>query len=84
MKEGKYVDSLVSEYATLLRQRLSKDAKITHDEAGIIRELTTSGDWTIAGAHELLQLAQNQGAFMLRNALAIAVVLGIEDGALGF
>jgi hypothetical protein len=31
-----------------------------------------------------LKLADKYGAFMLRNALAIAVVLGKEDGSKGF
>jgi hypothetical protein len=84
MKEGEYLDSLVGEYANLLRERLSKQTQIRHDDVGIISELTTSADWTVQGARELLRLVHNQGAFMLRNALAIAIVLGKEDGALGF
>ena len=32
----------------------------------------------------ILRLADNYGAFMLRSALAIAVVLGKEDGSEGF
>jgi len=41
-------------------------------------------DWTSSGASELLALVENYGAFMLRNALALAVVLGKEDGSKGF
>jgi hypothetical protein len=84
MTDGEYLDSLVNEYANLLRESLSKQTQIPHDDAGIISELTTSADWTVPGARELLRLAHNQGAFMLRNALALAIVLGQEDGALGF
>jgi len=32
----------------------------------------------------LVTLAQDYGAFMLRNALALAEALEIEDGALGY
>jgi len=84
MREGEYVDSLVAEYATLLRARLSKDPQSLRDETGIIEDLEASADWSTSGARELVRLADNYGAFMLRNALAIAVVLGKEDGAGGF
>lgn len=84
MREGERVASLVSEYATLLRGRLSKNSQRQHDETGIIRDLVASADWSMSGARELMRLADNYGAFMLRNALAIAVVLRKEDGAQGF
>jgi hypothetical protein len=84
MREGEYVDSLVGEYATLLRGRLSKDPQSRHDKAGIIEDLEASADWSTSGARELVRLADNYGAFMLRNALAIAVVLRKEDGTQGF
>ena len=84
MRAGECVDSLVSEYATLLRGKLSKDSQMQHDEAGMIEELVESADWSMSGARELMRLADNYGAFMLRNALAVAVVLRKEDGVQGF
>jgi len=84
MREGEYVDSLIGEYTTLLRARLSKDPQSLRDETGIIEDLEASADWSTSGARELVRLVDNYGAFMLRNALAIAVVLGKEDGARGF
>ena len=84
MREGEYVDSLISEYETVLGKRVLKDAAGGDDELGILNELSLSADWSISGASELLRLANNYGAFMLRNALAIAVVLGKEDGSEGF
>ena len=84
MREGEYVDSLIGEYTTLLRARLSKDPQSLRDETGIIEDLESSADWSTSGARELVRLVDNYGAFMLRNALAIAVVLGKEDGARGF
>ena len=84
MRMGECVNSLVSEYATLLGGRLSKDSQRQHDEAGIIEDLVASADWSMSGARELMRLADHYGAFMLRNALAIAVVLRKEDGVQGF
>jgi hypothetical protein len=43
-----------------------------------------SADWSLSAAREILRLVENYGAFMLRNALAIAVVLAKEDGSEGF
>ena len=77
--EGERVDSLVYEYESLIG-RVEKSAA----ELEFCRELSASADWTPSGARELLRLANHYGAFMLRNALAIAVVLGKEDGSSGF
>lgn len=54
------------------------------DNAQLANLLTTQAEWTEEGAQALIYLAQNYGSFMLRNALALANVLDIEDGALGF
>jgi hypothetical protein len=79
MKESKYVESLISEYSVLIkklpRNRTSQKAKST-----IIKTLVKSANWTENGADELLMLVNDYGAFMLRNALALAIVLGQEDG----
>lgn len=40
-------------------------------------------EWTQDGAANIAALARKYGAFMLRNALVLASVLGIEDGELG-
>ena len=79
MTEGERVDSLVYEYKSLMAT-LGNDTA----ELDFLRELSISSDWTASGAHELLKLVNHYGAFMLRNALAIAVVLGREDGSSGF
>jgi hypothetical protein len=84
MGEGEYVDSLVNEYATLLRGGMSEDPQKQFDETGLVEGLSASADWTAQGARELVRLADDYGAFMLRNALAIAIVLGKEDGTQGF
>ncbi len=84
MSEGEYVESLITEYETLLAEKPIKTLQGEYDDSGLLRELSVSADWSVAGARELIKLANNYGAFMLRNALAIAVVLGKEDGLDGF
>jgi hypothetical protein len=46
-------------------------------------KLQNEMEWTEEGAKHLTILAREYGGFMLRNALALATVLGIEDGSLG-
>lgn len=84
MTEGEYVDLLISEYTTLLRSQTSNDQHNRQDETGIIAEMAASADWSARGAREIMRLADEYGAFMLRNALAIAAVLGKEDGSRGY
>jgi hypothetical protein len=84
MREGESVDSLISEYETFLGNRELKDTEGGYDESGILKELSVSAEWSTSGARELLRLADKYGAFMLHNALAIAVVLGKKDGSEGF
>ena len=84
MREGEYVDSLIDEYETILAERLRKNTIDKYDESEIFNELSVSADWSMSSAREILRLAEEYGAFMLRNALAIAVVLGKEDGSAGF
>ena len=47
-------------------------------------KLCNIGDWTAEGAEEVTRLVRGYGSFILRNALAIAKVLNIEDGELGY
>ena len=84
MREGEYVDSLIREYESLLTKKTLKKTEGEYDESEVLKELSVSADWSIAAAREMLKLAENYGAFMLRNALAIAVVLGKEDGSAGY
>ena len=84
MSEGEYVDSLIVDYETLLIQKLLKNSRGEYKESEILKELVVSADWSLSAAREILRLVENYGAFMLRNALAIAVVLAKEDGSEGF
>lgn len=84
MSDGEYVDMLVSEYAGLLCRRRSNHAHTRHDGASLVKTLAVSADWSVSGARELLRMTDRYGAFMLRNALAVAIALGKEDGTHGF
>jgi hypothetical protein len=84
MSEGEYVDSLIDDYETLLTHTLLKNSRGEYNESEILKELVVSADWSLSAAREILRLVENYGAFMLRNALAIAVVLAKEDGSEGF
>jgi hypothetical protein len=84
MSEGEYVDSLIDDYETLLTQKSLKNSPGEYNESEILQELLVSAEWSLSAAREILRLVENYGAFMLRNALAIAVVLGKEDGSEGF
>jgi len=53
------------------------------DADHIARELCRSHDWTDSAARAVVSLANNYGSFILRNALALAIVLKKEDGDLG-
>ena len=70
------VGLLVEEYRVILENTDSLDSL----EGALIRE----GDWSAQAATHLLKLTKLYGSFMLRNALAISLVLEVEDGELGF
>ena len=66
---------LRAEYETLIAELPKKPT----DEQ-IIRTLVANADWTGNGASEVLQLARRYGTSILRNALALAAAMQIEDG----
>lgn len=84
MQEGETIDSLISEYSTILGRDLLKSPPLTYSETSVVQKLENSADWTYGGAEELVRLVNDYGSFMLRNALALAVVLGREDGERNF
>lgn len=69
---------LVSEYESIVAE-LGKDPS---DEA-IIAALVRDADWTEQGARTVLLLARQYGTSILRNALALAAAMDIEDGEAG-
>jgi len=53
------------------------------DRESLKERLVRDADWTFRGAEEVLCLAERYGSFILRNALALSLALGIEDGDTG-
>ena len=49
----------------------------------IITALANRADWTEQGACELLRLSRGYGTSILRNALALAAAMRVEDGDVG-
>ena len=73
----------ISEYDSTVNSN-SKMATRRVDHEHLARGLCKDHDWTDRGAREIVNLANHYGAFMLRNALALAIVLDKEDGDLDF
>ena len=71
-------DTLLAEYETIITDL---GAEATDEQ--IVRALVERGDWTEQGAREVLQLARRYGTSILRNALALAAAMKIEDGNAG-
>ena len=72
------VTCYLTEYRHILKD--CDESNPTTIEQALVRK----ADWTPEAAQHLVQLARNYGAFILRNATALAVALDIEDGELGF
>ncbi len=72
------VDGLVEEYRAVLG-----DVAADANADDLIATLVRDAEWTTNGAEAIVRLAREYGVFVLRNALALACVLDIEDGELG-
>ncbi len=83
MKETALLESAVCEYHNLVSSFRRSDFRRLQAEQ-LVGDLCSAHGWTDRGARALVSLAQDYGAFMLRNALALAIALGKEDGDLGF
>ena len=78
------VDFLVDEYANLIKEAgVNANEMNARDWEAMLEILPKMGDWTDSGATHLVWLVRQYGVFMLRNALALAVAAGIEDGESG-
>jgi hypothetical protein len=71
-------DVLFSEYEGIIAN-VGENAT---DEA-IIAALVRDGDWTEQGARVVVRLAREYGTSILRNAVALAEAMDIEDGSAG-
>lgn len=72
------VNGLVEEYRAVIGE-VAEDANADDLVATLVRD----ADWTTNGAEAIVHLAREYGVFVLKNALALACVLDIEDGELG-
>jgi len=78
------LENTVQEYQYLLNNTEIPGPCISHLHWDDIRnKLQSEAGWTEEGAKHIANLARNYGSFILRNALALAITLNIEDGKLG-
>jgi hypothetical protein len=69
---------LIEEYQTILNENNTTSKDI------IVNALVRECEWSTPAAEHLHRLVKDNGAFMLRNALALSIALRVEDGELGF
>jgi hypothetical protein len=82
MTETELLKAKIAEYRNLLPSTGDQSTEVrTTDQ--IRKQLAATHDWTDGGAETLVKLARDYGAFMLSNALALAIVIDQEDGDLG-
>ena len=82
MTEIELLRSTVHEYRGLLASSEVDGTGIV-DLNRLLRHLSQAHDWTEEGGRVIVALANEYGAFILRNALALALALGKEDGQQG-
>ncbi len=75
---------LISEYKTVIFEARVSEIAPDVDWPRLAHLLVNSSGWTPNGAQELVMITRGYGIFMLRNALALALALGLEDGELGY
>lgn len=76
---------LVDEYRTLAVEATTSGG-VQDGDAGLDKVaawLAGHGEWTPRAATELARLVEKYGAFVLRNAAALAIALDVEDGEEG-
>ena len=77
------ISILVQEYRSVLEHTQGiREANGDVDCERLTDCLCANTEWTDRGA-EHVALVQQNGTFVLRNALALAVALNVEDGTLG-
>lgn len=86
MNAGEQLKVTIQEYGSALVGIADNGSSKTDDVLWELVEarLTSDHGWTRDGAEQIAKLAHEYGAFMLRNALALAQVFEIEDGELGY
>lgn len=74
-----YTGALRLEYRQIVAAAIGAGA----EDERIIASLVQNGAWTDRGARIVLQLAKGYGTSTLRNALALAEAMDLEDGETG-
>ncbi|MDD5011111.1 MAG: hypothetical protein PHQ00_03200 [Phycisphaerae bacterium] len=69
------------EYQVYIAQATDKNNEIDWNK--LVNLLCIDGDWTKQGAKTLVELVQNYGSFILKNAFVLAIATKTEDGKLG-
>jgi hypothetical protein len=82
MRSDADVTALVDEYKTLADE-VGIEGDGSKESALLLRKLVQDGQWTQSAAEALARVATEYGTFFLRNALALAIALDVEDGSLG-
>jgi hypothetical protein len=78
------LENTIQEYAELLDFSQTTSPEVANLQwTHIQNKLQTDAGWTNQGAKHITRLARDYGSFVLRNALALAVALDIEDGRFG-
>ncbi len=77
----KQIESLILEYRDTVAHY---QAETLPDYEGLALALAQDHDWTEQGARAIIDLANNYDSFMLKNALALSIALGKEDGDIGY
>jgi hypothetical protein len=85
MTKQENVKLLVEEYRAILGSAVKESAGVVEYNSDKVEKLLVRhADWSPSAAEHLLSLSKEYGSFMLRNALALSIVLGVEDGNQGF
>ena len=81
MSHPDLLDLQIDEYRSMASIQGAAAADLL-DATSIVKDLVRDHDWTRRGAETLVELAEAYGAFVLKNAYALAVAIGKEDGEL--
>lgn len=81
MSKNLNLECLLDEYRTLVQESQGTEGEIEWER--LRGALVVTGEWTSDGAQRLIDVVRDHGGFFLRNAAALAVAAGVEDGELG-
>jgi len=85
MSAGDELQLTIDEYRSTLNEVVQSHNRNEDLRWELVKsKLCGTSGWTTEGAEEITRLVREYGGFILRNAFAIANVLNIEDGELGY